>query len=57
MGQLDGKLAVITGVAGGIGLAIAQRFITEGARSGTPAARSTSWLPMRLQGAPLRWPR
>jgi len=31
MGQLDGKLAVVTGAAGGIGLAIARRFLTEGA--------------------------
>ena len=31
MGQLDGKTAIITGAAGGIGLAIAQRFHREGA--------------------------
>jgi len=32
MGQLDGKTAVITGAANGIGLAVAERFVGEGAR-------------------------
>lgn len=32
MGKLQGKVAVITGAAGGIGLAATQRFVAEGAR-------------------------
>ncbi|MBW2275681.1 MAG: SDR family oxidoreductase [Deltaproteobacteria bacterium] len=31
MGQLDGKIAVITGAGSGIGLAVAERFAEEGA--------------------------
>lgn len=30
--KLDGKVAVVTGAAGGIGAALAQRFVVEGAR-------------------------
>ena len=32
MGMLDGKTAIVTGGARGIGLAIARRYIAEGAR-------------------------
>src|SRR3954452_21817087 len=32
MGKLDGKAAIVTGGARGIGLAIAKRYVTEGAR-------------------------
>ena len=32
MGQLEGKTALVTGAALGIGLAVAQRFVREGAR-------------------------
>lgn len=47
MGQLDGRVAVITGAASGMGLATAERFVAEGAKvviadfnadSGTAAA-------------------
>lgn len=31
-GQLDGKVAIVTGAAGGIGAAIVRRFVAEGAR-------------------------
>ena len=30
--RLQGKVAIVTGAARGIGLAIAQRFVKEGAR-------------------------
>ncbi|MEQ9575326.1 MAG: SDR family NAD(P)-dependent oxidoreductase, partial [Rhodospirillales bacterium] len=31
MGKLQGKVAIITGSTGGIGLSVARRFATEGA--------------------------
>jgi 3-oxoacyl-[acyl-carrier protein] reductase len=32
MGMLEGKTAIVTGGARGIGLAIARRYVAEGAR-------------------------
>ena len=32
MGRFDGRIAVVTGAARGIGLGVAQRFAEEGAR-------------------------
>jgi 3alpha(or 20beta)-hydroxysteroid dehydrogenase len=30
--RLEGKVAIVTGAAGGIGAAVARRFVNEGAR-------------------------
>lgn len=51
MGQLDGRIALVSGAASGIGLAIARRFAAEGAkvvatdRSGDQLAEAVAGLP------------
>ena len=41
MGKLDGKIALVTGGSSGIGLAIAQQFVNEGAHVFITGRRET----------------
>jgi NAD(P)-dependent dehydrogenase (short-subunit alcohol dehydrogenase family) len=50
MGTLEGKIALITGGTSGIGLAIAQRFVKDGAHVFIVGRRREA-----LDGRDLRW--
>jgi NAD(P)-dependent dehydrogenase (short-subunit alcohol dehydrogenase family) len=44
MGKLEGKIALVTGGNGGIGLATAKEFVKDGAYVSKPGAVNPKWL-------------
>ena len=48
-GRLKGKIAVVTAAGQGIGRAIAEVFVAEGATSMRPTSRATSWTAWRAR--------
>ena len=54
--KLDGKVALITGAASGIGHGIAKRYVAAGGRSSSQTSTSTRRMPLRRSSAARKRP-